>query len=141
MQFKSLKLSQLPIILLSAFLLLASSIFAGSSEVAGSPDGTFGAMADDMTGQMGEFGSMLVAVAFVAGIGFVVVALFKFKQHKDNPTQVTIGTPAMLLFIGIFLIYLPNLITTGGSTVGYTSSAGLENQSKGTATSGFSFLI
>ena len=82
------------------------------------PEGSFGAMATTVTGQMSAFATLLVAIAYVAGIAFVIVALFKFKQHKDNPTQVPIGTPAMLLFIGVFLIYLPSLIQGGGSTAG-----------------------
>lgn len=93
---------------------ISSVVFATSSD-----DGNnFGDMATTVTDQMDSFAALLVAAAFVAGIAFVIVALFKFKQHKDNPTQVTIGTPAMLLFIGIFLVYLPNIIDVGGNTVG-----------------------
>ena len=92
------------------------------SSTASNPDGSFGAMASTVTGQMSAFATLLVAIAYVAGIAFVIVALFKFKQHKDNPTQVPIGTPAMLLFIGIFLIYLPSLIQGGGSTAGLSEA-------------------
>ncbi|MBF13702.1 MAG: hypothetical protein CMF46_05010 [Legionellales bacterium] len=129
---QSTKFTPLLITILSLFLLFSSSIFASSggdqseqaqqdtSETAATTS-NFGGMAATVTSQMASFGSLLVSAAFVAGIGFTVVALFKFKQHKDNPTQVTIGTPAMLLFIGIFLIYLPNLISSGGATVGMST--------------------
>ena len=95
-----------------------SSIAFATTATTDESGSNFGDMASTVTGQMDSFAALLVAAAFVAGIAFVIVALFKFKQHKDNPTQVTIGTPAMLLFIGIFLVYLPNIIDVGGNTVG-----------------------
>ena len=101
--------------------LLITTSYALSSTVFADTSDNFGKMASTVTGQMDSFAALLVAAAFVAGIAFVIIALFKFKQHKDNPTQVTIGTPAMLLFIGIFLVYLPNIISVGGATVGADS--------------------
>ena len=103
--------------------LLITTAYTVSSIVFADSD-NFGEMASTVTGQMDSFAALLVAAAFVAGIAFVIVALFKFKQHKDNPTQVTIGTPAMLLFIGIFLVYLPNIISVGGATVGADGDMG-----------------
>ena len=34
-------------------------------------------------------------------------AIFKFKQHKDNPTQVPVGTPVAMLAISAALVFLP----------------------------------
>ncbi|KAF5271535.1 hypothetical protein FQR65_LT05155 [Abscondita terminalis] len=63
--------------------------------------------------------------AYMAGIGFCMASMLKFKAHKDNPTQIPIGTPIALLFIGAALIFLPNIFRIAGYTVfGGTSGAG-----------------
>lgn len=41
----------------------------------------------------------------------------KFKQHKDNPTQVPIGTPIALVFIAAALLFLPSILSVTGSTM------------------------
>ncbi len=51
-------------------------------------------------------------------------SMLKFKAHKDNPTQIPIGTPIALLFVGSALIFLPHIFTIAGETVfGDTSGA------------------
>jgi len=44
-------------------------------------------------------------------------AIAKFKQHKDNPTQIPIGTPIALLFIGAALLFLPTILQIAGGTI------------------------
>ncbi len=41
----------------------------------------------------------------------------KFKQHKDNPTQIPIGTPIALIFIGAALLFLPSILSVTGNTM------------------------
>ncbi|MEW6277964.1 MAG: type IV secretion protein IcmD [Candidatus Eremiobacterota bacterium] len=55
--------------------------------------------------------------AYVAGLSSSVASLLKFKQHKDNPTQVPIGTPIALLFIAAALLFLPSILSTTGGTM------------------------
>jgi intracellular multiplication protein IcmD len=50
----------------------------------------------------------------VAGIGLTAAALVKFKEHKDNPTQVPIGTPIALSFIAVALLLLPTILGPDG---------------------------
>jgi intracellular multiplication protein IcmD len=45
----------------------------------------------------------------VAGLGFLIASLLKFKQHKENPTQVPIGTPIAMVIVGVALLYTPNI--------------------------------
>ena len=45
---------------------------------------TIGDMADSVAGNFEAIVKMLVGLAYVAGIGFGISAIFKFKQHKDN---------------------------------------------------------
>lgn len=84
-----------------------------------------GKIATNITGSFQALGKLVLAVAFLAGIGFVMAAIFKFKQHKDNPQQIPLGTPIAMLVIGAFLIFLPNLIAPAGATIfGGTPKAG-----------------
>src|SRR3989338_5208535 len=72
--------------------------------------GTLGATAHYVTTSFPYIGQLMFATAYLAGIGFTIAAIFKFKQHKDNPTQIPMSTPIALLVIGIVLIFLPNFL-------------------------------
>jgi intracellular multiplication protein IcmD len=76
-----------------------------------------GHIAEGITESFGKMGRLLIAVAYIAGLGFVIAAIFKFKQHKDNPTQIPLGTPVALLVIGVVLIFLPMIIEPAGQTI------------------------
>lgn len=94
-----------------ALALGAASAFSSSSAT------TLGTLATTITTSFEQFGELMLGIAFVAGIGFVIAAVFKFKQHKDNPTQVPIGTPFSLLAIGVALIFIPSFIAPAGATI------------------------
>ena len=61
--------------------------------------------------------NLLLGLAFVSGWGFIVAAIFKFKQVKENPTQVPVSTPFAFLLTAVLLIFIPGLLTTGAVTV------------------------
>ncbi len=46
------------------------------------------------------------------GTVFFIAALIAFRQHKDNPIQVPIGTPIVFLIIGL-LILLSEILPIG----------------------------
>lgn len=100
---------------LCKWLLLFTFAFFASGALADS--GGIGAIATNITGSFKALGQLVLAIAFLAGIGFVMAAIFKFKQHKDNPTQIPLGTPVAMLVIGIVLMFLPNLIAPAGTTI------------------------
>jgi intracellular multiplication protein IcmD len=56
-------------------------------------------------------------------LGFSIGAIMKFKQHKDNPTQIPIGTPIALIFIAAALLFLPTILGIAGATM-FGSSGG-----------------
>jgi intracellular multiplication protein IcmD len=86
---------------------------------------TLGFVASTITGSFGQLARLITAGAYMAGIGFCMASMLKFKAHKDNPTQIPIGTPIALLFIGAALIFLPNIFHIAGNTIfGGTSGAG-----------------
>lgn len=90
-----------------------------------SSDQNLGHVASTITGSFGQLAKLITAGAYMAGIGFCMASMLKFKAHKDNPTQIPIGTPIALLFIGAALIFLPNIFRIAGYTVfGGTSGAG-----------------
>ena len=59
-----------------------------------------GSVAASVTGNLANVAKLITAASYVAGMAFAVGAVVKFKAHKDNPTQIPIGTPIALLFVG-----------------------------------------
>ncbi|HLB42400.1 MAG TPA: type IV secretion protein IcmD [Gammaproteobacteria bacterium] len=76
-----------------------------------------GSVAAQVTTQFADIARFITALAYIAGMAFVVGALVKFKAHKDNPTQIPIGTPIALLFIGAALIFAPTIFKVAGVTM------------------------
>ena len=95
----------------------ASAVYASAA--------TIGSLAYNVTGSFAQIGSLMTGVAYLAGLGFGISAVFKFKQHKDNPTQIPIGTPFALLAVSVILIFLPGIYAPAGQTIfGGTGDAG-----------------
>ncbi len=74
-------------------------------------------IATNIATTIGYFSTILTDIALVAGIGFVLAALFKFHQHKQNPTQVQISQGVTLLIIGAALLIFPYILTTAKKAV------------------------
>lgn len=108
----------LPLFLFAIDAFAAGSTGGGSS---GPPEGSIGTLADTIIQSLQSVQDMLIAVCYIAGVGFAGAGIFKFKQHKDNPTQVTLGGPIAMIFIAAALIYLPSVIVATGTTIFGTS--------------------
>jgi hypothetical protein len=52
-------------------------------------------------------GRMMNAVCYVIGLGFLLVGLLQYKYHRENPQQVKISTPIVLVLLGVIMIALP----------------------------------
>lgn len=76
-----------------------------------------GAVAGAVKGNLRNIASLITAGAYVAGMGFGVGAIVKFKAHKDNPTQVAISVPIAMLFIAAALLFVPSVFKTTGATL------------------------
>jgi len=98
-----------------SFLLIAAACFYTGHALADDNVG-LGKIAGNITDSFSNIGKLMVAVAYIAGFGFVIAGIFKFKQHKDNPTQIPMGTPIAMVLIGIALIFLPTLVTSSKQT-------------------------
>ena len=64
-----------------------------------------------VTGWGGAWATGAAAISSACG-----AVWFKFKQHRDSPTQVPIGTPFAMLGVAVALIYMPSLLTEAGSS-------------------------
>ncbi|MBN2690014.1 MAG: type IV secretion protein IcmD [Gammaproteobacteria bacterium] len=102
---------------LSLLIVAIGCFYAGHALAATGSNQTIGDIAQNITSSFKEIGKLMFATAYLAGFGFVIAAIFKFKQHKDNPTQIPMGTPIAMLVIGVALIFLPSIIGPAGSTI------------------------
>ncbi|MDP3705632.1 MAG: type IV secretion protein IcmD [Legionellaceae bacterium] len=78
---------------------------------------TLGTMASTITSTFSSVGKLITASSYIAGLGFAVSAILKFKQHKDNPQQTPIGQPIGLVFIAAALLFLPSILEAAGGTI------------------------
>ena len=93
--------------------------------VEGPAGGGLSGMADNIRRSLKSFAQLVTAGAFLAGLGFALASILKFKAHKDNPTQIPIGTPIAMLFVAVALLFMPYLFRQAGKTVtGQTSGHG-----------------
>lgn len=76
-----------------------------------------GQVASTVTSNIANIARLITAASYVAGMAFAVGAIVKFKAHKDNPTQIPIGTPIALLFVGAALIFIPTVFKVSGATL------------------------
>ncbi|KGP62561.1 type IV secretion protein IcmD [Legionella norrlandica] len=78
---------------------------------------SLGKMASQITSSFTSLTKLITAGSYLAGLGFSIGAIMKFKQHKDNPTQIPIGTPIALVFIAAALLFLPSILGVAGETM------------------------
>lgn len=91
------------------------SILSVGSLFAANP--TVGSMASNITDSFTNLALLITGGCYLAGLAFAVTAIMKFKQHKDNPTQITIGTPVSLVFIAAALLFMPSILNVAGNTM------------------------
>ena len=90
-----------------------------------------GVMASSVTSTFTSVAKLITAGSYIAGLAFAIGAIMKFKQHKDNPTQVPIGTPIGLIFIAAALLFLPTILGVAGATM-FGATGGTTAGPKGT---------
>lgn len=76
---------------------IATSLLAGLALVVPASSGghaqTAGTIPSNLTARFTNLTELITAASYIAGLGFAVGAIMKFKSHKDNPEQVPVGTP------------------------------------------------
>ncbi len=106
-------------------LMVSGTVFYAGYAGAVTSAPSIGSIATNITTSFYGIARLVTAGSYIAGMGFALSSILKFKQHKDNPTQIPIGTPIALLFIAAALIFLPTIFGAANSTIfGGSGSAG-----------------
>ena len=114
--------------------LFAIGVIGSYATIALGGSETIGSVASKVTSTFSNIIKMITGGAYIGGTALVIAALFKFKQHKENPQQVQLGTCMTMLVVGVALIFLPSIIKVGGGTLyggGESSSIGGTNDVTG----------
>ena len=78
-------------------------------------------VADNVIINLQQAEKMIAYMAYIAGLGFMIASFYKFKQHKDNPTQVPVGNPITMIAIATLLLFIGSLVAPIGETIFGTS--------------------
>ena len=97
------------IIILSGSLFFSPTLWAAATSAGG--------VASEVIKSFSELAKLISASSYLAGLAFSIGAIMKFKQHKDNPTQIPIGTPIALVFIAAALLFFPSVLSSLGGTM------------------------
>lgn len=89
----------------------------GVAAAGGSSTLTLGGMASSITSSFESLTKLITAGSYLAGLAFSIGAIMKFKQHKDNPTNIPVGTPIAMTFIAAALLFLPSILGVTGATL------------------------
>ena len=118
---KKTELSQAQIAV-TTLLSVALVVFTG--DVVAGTTMTIGGVATTITASFAKLTQLITATSYLAGMGFAVGAIIKFKAHKDNPAQVPIGQPVGLLMVAAALLFLPTILGVAGMSIfGLASTA------------------
>tara|TARA_B110000879_G_scaffold107134_1_gene143982 strand:+ start:925 stop:1311 length:387 start_codon:yes stop_codon:yes gene_type:complete len=98
------------------FFIFAVAVLCTSTALAAT-DWTIGTVASQITGSFTQISKLITAGSYLAGLGFSIGAIMKFKSHKDNPTQIPVGTPIALLFIAASMLFLPSILDVTSITM------------------------
>jgi hypothetical protein len=96
-----------------------TSLFAESGDVA--------SIAAKITSNIKNVTKLITAGAYVTGAAMFFVAIFQFRQHKENPTQTPLSKPMMFMAIAAALLFFPTLIKVTEATIfGSSAKTGTE---------------
>lgn len=95
------------------FLLVCLSFF---SQVALAADFSLTGISGNVVGLLSGFNNIADSAFIVVGTGLLCGAALQYRNHRNNPSQVRLIQPIILLLCGICLIMLPFLtsISDGG---------------------------
>ena len=96
---KKIVSNYLPSVLVGLLLCLISTQIAADS---------LGQVANNLMGPIQGLGRIVNAICFIAGVGFLLGGIVQYRYHRENPQQVRLSTPLVLLFLGICLVAFGN---------------------------------
>ena len=74
-------------------------------------------IAQGVTEQVNAVASLLVVVSYVAGVGFALNGIIKFRAHQISPQQTPLSQPITMIAISACLLFLPTIMKAAGSTI------------------------
>ncbi|MBU0455431.1 MAG: type IV secretion protein IcmD [Pseudomonadota bacterium] len=80
-------------------------------------DLTLGSIAGNVQSSFAEIAKLITAGSFIAGLGLAIMAIMKFKAHKDDARTTPLGTPIILLFVATGMLFLPTVFKSAGVTI------------------------
>jgi intracellular multiplication protein IcmD len=116
-----------------AFVTLLVADFFYTTAYAAASAGLAG-VANTVTDQLGAMAQLMVYVSYVAGVGFAMAGLLKFKAHKDAPQQVKLSDAVVLIIVAAALLFLPSVMSAAGGSIFGASATGGGASFSGTVT-------
>ncbi len=98
-----------------ALLGLSTIAIAGSG-------GDLTTIAKTVTKQADAVARLLSVLSYVAGVGFAMAGILQLKAHKENPQQVPLSKPVVMIVVAACLLFLPTILATAGASI-FGSSA------------------
>ncbi len=95
------------LLLLSIYMIMSTHVYAAEADAA----------KDAPNKAKAIFNAALLILkylSYTAGVFFIFASLFKFDQHKKNPTQIPMSQPLTLFVIGAALLVLPVIVEYAG---------------------------
>jgi hypothetical protein len=82
-------------------------------------------LTDNVRNSWGKFQSVLSAVAWLMGAGLGTIAIFKFKDHVDNPAQTPLSAGVKRMIAGGMMLSLPFSIQAVHGSIFGTNTMGV----------------
>ncbi len=73
-------------------------------------DISLGQAADNILVPLGALNQIIYTICYILGTAMLGGSLIQYKAHRDNPSNVRLTQPIMLLIIGLILIGIPYLV-------------------------------
>jgi intracellular multiplication protein IcmD len=74
-------------------------------------------VATNVTTHVNAIANLLSISSYIAGVGFALSGILQFKTHKENPQQVPLSKPVMMIIIAAALLFLPTVLTIAGNSL------------------------
>lgn len=98
------------------FIFIASLSFL-CAQVEAQTTQSIGDIAVNITATFESVAKLITATAYLTGAGMFFIAIFQFRQHKENPTQVPLSKPMMFLALGCALLFFPTFVSMTEHTI------------------------
>ncbi|MES2999005.1 MAG: hypothetical protein V4700_06805 [Pseudomonadota bacterium] len=95
---------------------IVAFVFFTSANAYALPTESLGDLSDKLMLPLSVLTSALYNISLAIGIALLFGALIQYKNHRDNPGQVPISRPVILLIFSLILVALPILAKFSASS-------------------------